>query len=141
MTTLSRIDRAALQLALDMYRRRGRQERERVDAELQRESWLEVAQDCARREQHRNLRLRPWQPAPCQANPNGNGPDDGVMGGRAAELLLARMLELGVSRWHPDPISVIETAEARRVTARAPSKERPPSGKRNQRGPTVTGIG
>jgi hypothetical protein len=100
-----------------MHRRRGKQERERVDAELQRAPWLEVAQACACREQHRNLSLRPWQPAPCHADPNGNGPDDGVMGRRAAELLLARMLEFGVSRWHPDPLAALEQAEARRETA------------------------
>jgi hypothetical protein len=114
MTTrrLTRTDRAALQLAIEMRRNRGKVERERVDAELKRKAWFEVAQSCAWGEQHHNLRLRPWQPPPCQANPHAiNGADDGVMGRRAAALLLARMLRLGVSRWHPDPLTAIEAIE------------------------------
>jgi hypothetical protein len=36
-------------------------------------------------------------------------------GWRAAALLLQRMLDAGVSRWHPDPLAAI--AEAERQTA------------------------
>jgi hypothetical protein len=105
-------DKAALQLAVELHRKRGEAERARIDAELKQKAWFEVARGCAWSEQHRNLRLRPWQPPPCQADPHAiNGADDGVMGRRAASLLLARMLKLGVSRWHPDPLAAIEQAE------------------------------
>jgi hypothetical protein len=114
MTTrrLTPTDRAALQLAIEMRCKRGQAERERIDADLKHKTWFEVARSCAWIEQHSNLRLRPWQPPPCQADPYAiNGADDGVMGRRAAALLLTRMLKLGVSRWHPDPLAAIEQAE------------------------------
>jgi hypothetical protein len=113
VTKLSATDRAALKLAVELHRKRGEAERERIDADLKRDTWFEVAKGCAWSEQHRNLRLRPWQPPPCRADPHAiDDVDDGVMGKRAAALLLARMLKLGISRWHPDPLGAIEQAEA-----------------------------
>ena len=38
-----------------------------------------------------------------------------ISGHRAAAELLRRMLALGISRWHPDPLAAIEAAEAGRA--------------------------
>lgn len=49
------------------------------------------------------LRLKPWQTPPCYA--------DAVMPpsehDRKIYLLLQKMLRLGVSRWHHDPIAAV----------------------------------
>jgi hypothetical protein len=34
---------------------------------------------------------------------------------RAAQQLLRQMLELGISRWHPDPLAAIAEAEQQKV--------------------------
>jgi hypothetical protein len=42
--------------------------------------------------------LRPWEQAPCQANPHSSEP---------AGRLLAKMLACGFSKYHPDPTEVL----------------------------------
>jgi hypothetical protein len=70
--------------------------------------------------QDENLRLKPWQPLPCDADLDwlAHG-DDGTMGRYAAAKLLERLLAFGLSRWEPDPKRAIAAAEAARRGGRS----------------------
>jgi hypothetical protein len=111
---LSDVDRQALELALEFGRKDPRR-REQLDLMLQRQSWIEVAQFASYGQQCRSLNLRPWQSPPAWAELGDQDDAAGpIFGRRAAAELLARMLALRISRWHPDPIAAIEQAEAAR---------------------------
>jgi hypothetical protein len=114
---LSPVDRAALELAIEHdLTRSDAATRQQIKAKLREESWLDVAMFCAYGRQCTALRLSPWQPAPCQVEidyDDGNGGP--IMGRRAAAELLRKMLSLGISRWHPDPLTAIDAAEAERA--------------------------
>jgi len=107
-------DRAALKLAMAVCR-------QRWDGDVPTDwgSWEENAKRAAQYMQASNLHLPPWQIPPAKIN-NPNDPDEGLRedqpgnatdGRREAAALLKRMLALGVSKWHPDPLAAIEEAE------------------------------
>ena len=114
---LTPIDRAALELALEADRSKGdRATRLQLESMLQERPWIEVAKFAAYGRQCDALRLRPWQPPPCWAEVDDQDNEAGpISGHRAAAELLRRMLALGISRWHPDPLAAIEAAEAGRA--------------------------
>jgi hypothetical protein len=65
--------------------------------------------DAAYRAQISALNLKPWEEPPCvvdENDPNERAKD--------AQKLLRRMLALGISRWHHDPLAAIEAAEQKR---------------------------
>jgi hypothetical protein len=110
---LSPTDRKALELAIQLDLTRGNAAtRQQVEAKLKDEPWLEVAMFCAYGQQCINLKLEPWQPPPCWAEIDDDDGNDGpIMGRRAAAELLRRMLALGISRFHPNPLAALAEAE------------------------------
>jgi hypothetical protein len=69
-------------------------------------SWASVAEFCAYSEQMANLHLKPWQEPPMHVDP-----DNPKAGEAEAAALLRRMLQAGISRWHPDPLAALEERE------------------------------
>jgi hypothetical protein len=110
---LTIIDRAALVLAVKIVRAHSAADRQQIDDKLSREPWIEVAKFAAHSCQERALHLQPWQCwPPCAVEVD----DDDTPGFehrsiRSSAALLRRMLKLGISRWHPDPLAAIEAAE------------------------------
>ena len=109
-------DHDALTLAIEVTRRESPGRRQQVDDFLSSRPWIDVATFAAGCAQERALNLPPWQPPPCNI---GNiaaalNVTDEQRGYRAAALLLQRMLDAGVSRWHPDPLRAIAEAEQRK---------------------------
>jgi hypothetical protein len=109
---LSKIDRAALVLALDMTLKEPDRERvEQVQYMLNKDGWYEAATFCSYHRQTSSLGLRPWEDPPCAID----DPDE-VLAGRAeshrkmAASLCKEMMGLGVSVWHPDPRAALEAA-------------------------------
>jgi hypothetical protein len=112
---LTDADREALVLAIEIARRHSPADRQQIDGKLARgEPWFAVAVFAAHGCQERALRLPPWQCwPPCTVEPDevdAPGLEHRGIGSSAA--LLRRMLAAGVSRFHPDPVSAIERAEA-----------------------------
>ena len=116
MMNLTDVDWDALTLAIETTRRESPARRRQIDDFMSSRSWFDVATFCAACAQERALRLPPWQPPPCDIG-NIAAALDRVRhpqrGYRAAALLLQRMLDAGVSRWHPDPVAACEAAEAK----------------------------
>jgi hypothetical protein len=114
---LTPTDKAALELAIDLDRKRDRATRQQIDAMLKERPWRDVGEFAAYGCQCDALRLKPWQPPPCWAEVDDQDNEAGpISGHKAAAELLRRMLALGISRWHPDPLAAIETAEAEHPT-------------------------
>ena len=115
MTTA--IDRAAMTLAIGRARAESADSRERIEEILAREGFAEAGETAAYWAQDTALRLRPWQTPPCWVHDiegelaAGDDGDD-VHGRKRAARLLRRMRDLGISRWHPDPVAAIAEAEA-----------------------------
>jgi hypothetical protein len=120
---MNRNDREALELALEQSRR-GPGGVEHVQYLIEDRGWEAGAKFCAHCMQGGNLKLSPWQIPPADIIDPDN-PDLGRRlpdqpnpqhsdGRKEAAALLRRMLSLGISQWHPDPIRAIEEAERER---------------------------
>jgi hypothetical protein len=116
--SLTLADRAALTLAIATARKHSPADREQIDDKLTRESWIEVATFAAHECQEWSLRLRPWQCwPPCTVEIDDvDEPGLEYRGISASAALLRQMLALGISKWHPDPLTAIEAAEAAHVS-------------------------
>ena len=77
------------------------------------DAWRDVAVDCARHLQRKNLALRPWENVPM------HGDIDQPRRDQHAYELLQRLSSLGLSRYEPQPLAAIERATARQ---KAPAK-------------------
>jgi hypothetical protein len=110
---LTDIDRQALELAIATARKHSLADRQQIDDKLTREPWFTVARFAAHGCQEKSLNLKPWQCwPPCAVEPDSvdaRGLEH--RGISASAALLRRMLAAGVSRFHPDPLAAIETAE------------------------------
>ena len=107
--TLSKVDRAALERALAIAQADDDPLfRDLIERKLQDCDFYEVASTASYHYQVRRLGLRPWQSPPCyaDAHPGHDGHAD-------AMVLLDRLLDAGLSRWEPDPISALSAIEAR----------------------------
>ena len=112
---LDPVDKAALELAMQMARQEdGRGEQ--LDAMLKGgEPWFTIAQFAAYCCQTTNLNLTPWETPPCWVD--GDDPDNTPRGpkeldGRVKAAKLCRqMRKLGISEWHHDPLAAIEAAK------------------------------
>jgi len=113
------VDRAALELAIKLTLEEKDQGRvaqvKSMLADLQR-PWSETACFCAYHRQARVLDLHPWEEPPCHIYPD----DEEYMAIRGprhvtaeAVTLLKRMLDAGISRYHPDPLAALEAAKRR----------------------------
>ena len=111
-------DRQALTLAIETARKQSAADQQQIDDKLTREPWFAAAVFAAHECQERALRLKPWQCwPPCAVGVDDvDTPGFEHRGVRSSAALLRRMLALGISRWHPDPLAAIEAAEAERVT-------------------------
>jgi hypothetical protein len=106
------VDRDAFERAIAMAKERDETDCLQIEEMLQERPWREVGEFAAYSCQCDRLGLRPWQAPPCMMD----GPDvsvtgDDVRGYRDAAHLLGRLLELGLSRWEPDPLAAIAAAE------------------------------
>ena len=121
--TRDRVDRIALRRAVDLARQDSKFS-DLIDAKLKGgEAWHAVARFCASSCQSLALDLRPWMVPPVDisdieaalARPTGGD----IHQVHAAAKLLRRMLDVGLSRFDPDPIRSLEAAEAERTRATA----------------------
>ena len=120
MNTLTKTDIAALDLAI--ARTLADPERtEQVTSMLADRDRVEVGSFCSYHLQTQNLRLKPWQFPPVWIDDVDEAlaipPTQDHHRKRDAAALLARMLELGISEFHPDPVAAIEAAKSRKVKA------------------------
>jgi hypothetical protein len=83
-----------------------------IDRMMASRPFEEVGRFAAYHCQRRNLRLKPWETAPCDAGPHRDPDAVDSHGYAAAAGLLERMLAAGLSRWEPDPIAALEAATA-----------------------------
>jgi len=103
---LTKIDRDALELAMKLIRKNpGRAEQ--IDFKLRDEPWRKVAMFAAHVLQFEALHLLPWHETPAFVDEDNPPERD-----REAAKLCRRMLALGISRFHPDPLRALEAAEA-----------------------------
>ena len=83
----------------------------RLTKRLEDRSWEEVAQFAARHQQCKNLRLKPWETPPCHGAVNLAAPGTDVDESfPAANRLLQRLLDAGLSQWEPDPEAALAPA-------------------------------
>ena len=100
---MTEADRAALELAME-YARRDPERALQLDKKLKGErgilpqSWQAVAEFAAYCAQTVSLHLKPWEAPPCLSDGEGNAPED---------KLCRKMLEAGISRFHPDPMAAL----------------------------------
>ena len=124
ITELDPIDQAALELAIAHTLAEPDRDRvEQVTSMLADRPRLEVAQFCSYHRQMATLRLRPWETPPCHIDECRIGEilsaprQHDVHSERTAAKLLEKMLVLGISQYHPDPITAIAVPDGRRSTA------------------------
>jgi hypothetical protein len=108
-------DRKALELALAM----GRVAEPNRFGAATTENWLELARAAAYSLQFKTLRLKPWEPPPCTVDE-----DDPQPGDEPAVRFLRKMLEAGISRYHPDPLATLAEAEERAAKQRSTAPRR-----------------
>ena len=130
MTTdddLTEADRAALQLALDLTLANDPEDEgrvEQVQSMLADRTWHDVASFCSYHQQMERLNLHPWQMPPAWIitdamadeilakgpvlSATGSGED---IGNASIARLTKRMLQWGVSVFHPDPLRAVAEAQ------------------------------
>lgn len=112
---LTKTDKAALKLAIEIDRKRDRATRQQIDSMLKERPWREVAEFAAYGCQCAALHLKPWQPPPCWAEIDDQDNEAGpISGRRAAAKLLQRLLAAGLSRYEPDPVNALARVAAGR---------------------------
>jgi hypothetical protein len=97
-------DEAALRLALKQARAAGHAAQ--IDGMMKTDGWQAAAAFASDLCQTEALHLRPWQEPPSVVDAADPHERD-----RAAQKLLRRMLALGISRYHPDPLAAIAAAK------------------------------
>jgi hypothetical protein len=118
-------DQAALELAIAMYRAQGKVQAQEIDDMLATRPWDDVAEFAAYSQQFSNLKLRPWHTPPCCVAID----DDDAQ----AAAFLRKMLDAGVSRWHPNPLRALEEAARKRARKRTAAKLAGSDGRRSNR--------
>jgi hypothetical protein len=82
------------------------------------EDWWHALTFAAYHRQTNNLHLKPWETPPCHIDEDGiDDAADDIHGNKPALRLLKEMLDLGISRWHPDPVAAIESAKRKQRKA------------------------
>src|SRR5262245_20544048 len=85
-----------------------------VQAKLQDEDRIRVGEQCSYFRQMDSLQLLPWQFPPCWIDDDPekmvSSAENFQYGEREAAILLLRMREFGVSKWHPDPYEAVGDA-------------------------------
>src|SRR5271170_2203595 len=114
-------DKSALELAMvracELEPRWG----EQLNSKLVEAGWEATARFAAVCCQARTLNLQPWEMSPAQIDDPYDRIDlflrdpFGYAGYFVAARLLRQMLQVGVSKWHPDPIRAVEEAKQRKA--------------------------
>ena len=111
---MDEIDKEALTRALELTKAEP-ECAEQIQFMLKDRSWEEVAQFAAHHQQCKNLRLKPGEIAPCHGAVNlavpGTDADESFL---AANRLLQRLLDAGLSQWEPDPEAALAPAATQR---------------------------
>jgi hypothetical protein len=113
---LSKVDREALQHAIEMVRAEGPNETRWIDDHLRTNGFFEAGHLASYHRQYRALQLKPWEFPPIwidDVRATLKEPPDFKDRHRAAKLL-RRLLAAGLSRYEPDPLTALERAEAER---------------------------
>jgi hypothetical protein len=112
---MRRIDKAAMQRAIEMLRGRGGEDRRQIEEMLSERGFAEAGPFAAYSLQCSRLALKPWMAPPCHAHEEVELTDcDDSYGNRRAEVeLLRRLLAAGLSRWEPDPVAALKKAGAK----------------------------
>jgi hypothetical protein len=115
---LSDADKAALELAIEIDRKRSPGDRQQIDDMLRERPWVEAATFAAHRCQETALHLKPWQCWPPCAVAVGETDTPGLehRGISKSAALLRRMLAAGLSRFEPDPLNALARGEAKRAS-------------------------
>jgi len=104
--TITSTDREALQLAIDLTLAEPDEDRvAQVRKMLAEREWDEVARFCAYHGQFDALNLLPWQNTPSEVD----DPDEDMA--TPQHKMARRMMALGISKYHPDPIAAIQAAQ------------------------------
>jgi hypothetical protein len=114
-------DKQAFARAIEMARAHDEGRRQQIDDFLRTRAFEDVGRFAAYGCQMRALRLPPWAYPPCWINEaeidaiiaRGDDPH----GRFVAAKLLKRMLEVGVSKYDPDPMRAIEAATKKDAAA------------------------
>jgi hypothetical protein len=115
---VDRIDRDALERAIEAARAESDGRRQQIDAKLADEPWQDVAEFASYCVQERSLNLPPWQDPPCKANlASLRQPYGDPRAARESAELLWRLLDAGLSRYEPDPLQTLANAEKRAATS------------------------
>jgi len=105
-------DRDALELCIAIARRDPALSKLIDDRLERRVDWWDIATAASFHCQMESLNLMPWQSPP--AHIDADDPTRRRYDAPGVELL-RRMLELGISRWHPDPVNEVARVEAERA--------------------------
>jgi hypothetical protein len=109
---MRRIDKEAMQRAIQMARAEDEPRKKQIDAKLKSESFEEVGAFASYHCQCRALLLRPWQSPPSEVDIGDEDTPTLPQGGRrAAAMLLRRMLDNKLSRFEPDPVGALQRIE------------------------------
>jgi hypothetical protein len=117
---LDESDRAAMQEAIDLMRRAGGTDAERIERKLREDGFEEAGLGAAYHCQYEALRLKPWDFPVCWLAPDqidaiiAAGDDEKRYG---AARLARRMLDAGVSLFAPDPERALREAARKRPAA------------------------
>jgi hypothetical protein len=119
---LTKNDRDALQLAIKHCRAHDKASRAQINDMLKDRPWIEVAEFASFSAQTDSLDAAPFEHLPCDL-PDDYDPitdPEPIKGCREAYRLREQMADLGISRWHPDPVAAITVAKAKRKATSAP---------------------
>jgi hypothetical protein len=112
---ISDADRQAFELAIAAARNEDAGRRDQIDHFLRTRSFEETGGFASFHCQSRALNLPPWQYPPCLIDPADIdrliAAGDDLHGKSVAAQMLRRMLELGLSRFHPDPMAALDAAK------------------------------
>lgn len=129
-TKLSVVDREALERAIELARAESAAQRQQIEDMLATRGWERTARFAAYCCQDAALNLRPWQTPPCWIL----GDPDRLLAAQTADpdhrraaVLCRKLLDLGLSRYEPDPIDAIAHRERALETATNAAVERGPA--------------
>jgi hypothetical protein len=109
-------DRQAFELAIEMARQEDEGRRRQIDDFLRSRPFEEVGRFASYSCQMRSLCLAPWMYPPALIDITAVGKilaagDNDIHGRFVAAKLVQRLLDLGLSRFHPDPLAAIDAAK------------------------------
>ena len=109
--TIEKNDLDALELAIEQTLAEDDKGRVEQVAHMLEEDWWHGATFAAYHRQTDSLNLKVWESPPCSFDEDDidtDLPADDIHGDKTALRLLKEMLDLGISRWHPDPLAAIK---------------------------------